>query len=109
MKKGSHISEFHREKISAAQRGKKLTAEHKAKISATQKGKTITDDTKLLMSRNASRNNRCSINGKVYDSVAEAAEDLNLPYRGLCSVVLHHPERADIYNIVIDWVEQKDS
>lgn len=33
MKKGSHISEFHREKISAAQRGKKLTAEHKAKNS----------------------------------------------------------------------------
>lgn len=106
MKKGTHHTIESKFKISAAQRGKKLTTEHKAKVSATQRGKKNSEETKQLMSKNASRNNRCCINGKVYDSVAEAAESLNLPYRGLCSVVLHYPEKAYIYGIVLDWVEK---
>lgn len=50
MKKGEHMSDAQRLKISNSHKGLKVSPEHRAKISATLKGRELSEETKKRMS-----------------------------------------------------------
>ena len=73
---GKKMDEATKEKISKANTGVPKTAEHVAKVSAALKGRVIPEDQKLKMS--LAKNPRgCRVNGIEYNSIKEAANQLD--------------------------------
>lgn len=83
-----------------------LTEEHKAAISASVKGIPQTEEHKRKVLANRNRW-RLSIDGKVYDSIAEAARELSIRYHVLVRIVKYFPEELEEIGHHLDWIEEK--
>ena len=117
--KGSHLTEEHKQKISESHKKPEnwiihhdvrkriyLTEEQKAAISASVKGIPQTDEHKQKVLANRNRW-RLSIDDKVYESIAEAARDLDIRYHVLVRIVKHYPQELEEIGHHLDWIEEK--
>ena len=123
--KGFHHSEETKTKISTALKGKHISEETKAKISKTtrrkyksksgveiraaqKRGAKLTEEHKLHLSQ-SSRHGfiKLSIDGKAYDSIAEASRELGIRYHILVRIVNYSPEELEELGHHLDWIEQK--
>lgn len=87
---GKRASDETKMKISESQKGKKVSDETRMKMSKSQKGKKLSDITKLKMGKlRSGKNNPSSIRcidlktNKIYDTIKEMSEDLEIPYHKL--------------------------
>lgn len=76
--RGRKHSDEHRAKIAQAGIGRKLSQEAKDKISAYHKGKSKNRDAVAKMAASKSKAVYCHNNGKTYQSMSEAARQLDL-------------------------------
>ena len=122
---GFHHSEETKAKISAALKGKHISEETKANISKTsrrkyqpksgveiraaqKRGAKLTEAHKLHLSQSSHHGFiKLAIDGKVYDSIAEAARELGIRYHIMVRIVKFNPEELDELGHHLDWIKQQ--
>lgn len=106
-KKGKPLTEEHKKNISFSQSGenhpwfgRKHTEESKRKMSETRKGVKNPEHSKL-MKKNNPRNLCVSINGRIFESIQQASEELNLPRHVVKTKLnsLNYPDWVKIKNL----------
>ena len=106
-KKGIPLTEEHKRSISFSQSGenhpwfgRKHSEESKRKISETRKG-IKNQKHSDFMKKNNPRNLSVSINGRIFDSIQQASEELNLPRHVVKTKLnsFNHPDWVKIKNL----------
>ena len=77
-------------------------------ISAVHRGAKLTDEHKLHLSQGSSHGYiKLSIDGKQYNSIAEASRELGIRYHVFVRIVKFNPEELEEFGHHLDWIKQQ--
>ena len=99
-RKGYTHSDESKRKISEANRGKLVSEETRRKISEANQGRAISEESKRKMSESSSHKRKvlCIDTGIVYESMIDAAKDVNTPRSNIGSVCTGKTKTAGGYS-----------